>query len=83
MSQGISVQQILHVVSSIQGFYKALPSKSTVEVNFISTNDLRHEFAHIVVIAQIYQEQSSHFFAPSGGIVILWEDNNLVMTQLA
>ena len=55
MSQGISVQQILHVVSSIQGFpYKALPSKSTVEVNFISTNDLRHDFVHIVVIAQIY-----------------------------
>jgi hypothetical protein len=43
------------VVSSIQGFpYKALPSKSTVEVNFISTNDLRHDFVHIVVIAQIY-----------------------------
>lgn len=55
MSQVISVQQILRVVSADSKVrYKALPSKSTMEVNFIFTNDIRHEFAHIVVIAQIY-----------------------------
>ena len=69
----------------IQRFpYKALPSKSTVEVNFISTNDLRHEFAHIVVIADILRAgKFPLLFSFSDRIVILPEGNTLVMTELA